>query len=156
MPHGARRNRSRRGDRPCPGRFLPSSGWSVGLDEGYLDPSGLGGPRAAARGVKAAVMESAGLGCSIGIGPNKLVAKVASDAEKPDGFVVLSREQACERFAASSPGLIPGIGPKTVERLRQGGIETLGQLANASGEALASAFGDRLGPHLARLARLED
>jgi len=128
----------------------------VGLDEAYLDLSSFDRPKAAARRVKAAVRERAGLGCSIGIGPNKLVAKVASDAEKPDGFVVLSREQACERFAAASPGLIPGIGPKTVERLRQGGIETLGQLANASGEALASAFGDRLGPHLARLARFED
>ena len=59
-----------------------------------------------------------GLGtASIGIGPNKLVAKVASDAEKPAGFVALSREGACERFAGASPGLIPGIGPKTVERL---------------------------------------
>ena len=58
---------------------------------------------------------------------------MASDAEKPDGFVVLTREQACERFAGTSPGLIPGIGPKTVARLRRGGVETLAQLAAADG-----------------------
>src|SRR5215207_11433960 len=57
----------------------------VGLDEAYLDLSGFERPRAAARSVKAAVQEATGLGCSIGIGPNKLVAKVASDAEKPNG-----------------------------------------------------------------------
>src|SRR5204863_8150276 len=117
----------------------------VGLDEAYLDLTGIERPKAAARRLKLAVRERTGLTCSIGIGPNKLVAKVASDADEPDGFVVLSREQACERFASASPGLIPGIGPKTLARLEQGGIETLGQLANASGEALASAFGDRLG-----------
>ncbi|MBV9212885.1 MAG: DNA polymerase IV [Actinobacteria bacterium] len=128
----------------------------VGLDEAYLDLSGLERPKAAARRVKSAVKGEAGLGCSIGIGPNKLVAKVASDAEKPDGFVVLSREQACRRFADSSPGLIPGIGPKTVERLRAHGIETLGRLAATPERMLAATFGDRLGPHLARLARFED
>ncbi len=62
--------------------------------------------------------------CSVGIGPNKLVAKVASDAEKPAGFVVLTREQACERFADAAPGLIPGIGPKTVARLEAMGLRT--------------------------------
>ncbi|HEX8075736.1 MAG TPA: DNA polymerase IV [Thermoleophilaceae bacterium] len=128
----------------------------VGLDEAYLDLSGYERPRAAARRVKAAVRERTGLTCSIGMGPSKLVAKVASDAEKPDGFVELSREQACERFAGASPGLIPGIGPKTVERLRAQGIETLGQLAAAPPADLAAWFGGRLGPHLARLARFED
>jgi DNA polymerase-4 len=128
----------------------------VGLDEAYLDLSGLGRPRAAARRVKAAVHERTGLRCSIGIGPSKLVAKVASDAEKPDGFVELTRIEACERFAGSSPGLIPGIGPKTVERLAAHGIETLGQLGAAPPSALAAWFGDRLGPHLSRIARFED
>jgi DNA polymerase-4 len=128
----------------------------VGLDEAYLDLTGLERPKAAARRVRAAVKERTGLTCSIGIGPNKLVAKVSSDAEKPDGFVVLSREQACERFAGASPGLIPGIGPKTVERLRQRGVETLGQLASVPTGTLAEWFGDRLGPHLGALARFQD
>jgi DNA polymerase-4 len=128
----------------------------VGLDEAYLDLTGIERPKAAARRLKAAVRERTGLTCSIGIGPNKLVAKVSSDAEKPDGFVVLSREQACERFAAASPGLIPGIGPKTLERLEQRSITTLGALAATSDDDLADWFGSRLGPHLANLARFED
>ena len=128
----------------------------VGLDEAYLDLSGLERPRAAARRVKQAVRERTGLVCSIGVGPSKLVAKVASDAEKPDGFVVLTREQACTRFADASPGLIPGIGPKTVERLAEQGIATLGALAASGEPALVERFGPRLGPHLLRLARFDD
>jgi DNA polymerase-4 len=128
----------------------------VGLDEAYVDLTGIERPKAAARRLKAAVRERTGLTCSIGIGPNKLVAKVSSDAEKPDGFVVLSREQACERFAQASPGLIPGIGPKTLERLEQHGIATLAALAATPADDLGTWFGARLGPHLARLARFED
>jgi len=128
----------------------------VGLDEAYLDLNGLERPRAAARRVKAGVVEETGLVCSIGIGPSKLVAKVASDAEKPDGFVVLSAEAARLRFASKSPSLIPGIGPKTVERLEQRGITTLGALGETSDTRLTEWFGARLGPHLASLARFED
>src|SRR3954449_7047428 len=125
----------------------------VGLDEAYLDLTGIDRPKAAARRVKAAVQERTGLCCSIGIGPNKLVAKMASDADKPDGFVVLSREMAMERFGPSSPGLVPGIGPKTVERLEEQDIETLAQLAATPDDRLGEMFGARLGPHLASLAR---
>lgn len=128
----------------------------VGLDEAYLDLSGFERPRAAARRVKAAIAEETGLCCSIGIGPSKLVAKVASDAEKPDGFVVLSADQARERFAGSPPGLVPGIGPKTAARLERQGITTLGRLAETPEDALAGWFGSRLGPYLGRLARFED
>jgi DNA polymerase-4 len=128
----------------------------VGLDEAYLDLSGFERHRAAARRVKASVQEATGLGCSIGIGPSKLVAKVASDADKPDGFLELTREEACERFATASPGLIPGIGPKTVQRLDQRGITTLGALAALPDDRLAEWFGANLGPHLGRLARFDD
>jgi DNA polymerase-4 len=128
----------------------------VGLDEAYLDLSSLERYRAAGRWVKVAVRQATGLCCSIGIGPNKLVAKVASDAGKPDGFLELTREQARERFAGASPGLIPGIGPKTVQRLEARGIGTLGKLAATPDSRLAHWFGDNLGPHLARLARFED
>jgi DNA polymerase-4 len=128
----------------------------VGLDEAYLDLTGIERPKAAARRVKAAVLERTGLCCSIGIGPNKLVAKMASDADKPDGFVVLSREMALERFGPEPPGLVPGIGPKTAERLKARGIETLRQLASTPEDELAELLGGRLGPHLARLARFED
>jgi DNA polymerase-4 len=128
----------------------------VGLDEAYLDLTDFDRPRAAARRVKAAVIEGTGLGCSIGIGPSKLVAKVASDAEKPDGFVELDAEEARERFAASPPGLLPGIGPKTAERLAREGIATLGELAATPEARLGEWFGPRLGPYLGGLARFED
>jgi DNA polymerase IV len=128
----------------------------VGLDEAYLDLTPFERPGPEARRIKHAVRERTGLTCSIGIGPNKLVAKVASDADKPDGFTVLSREMACERFAGKSPGLIPGIGPKTVARLEADGITTLGALSQTSDERLAELFGSRLGPHLRRLACFED
>jgi DNA polymerase-4 len=128
----------------------------VGLDEAYLDLTGLDRHRSAARAVKEMVKAETGLTCSVGIGPNKLVAKVASDAEKPDGFLELTAEGARLRFAEASPGLIPGIGPKTVARLGELGIATLGRLGATPDEQLTQWFGSRLGPHLAALARFED
>jgi DNA polymerase-4 len=129
---------------------------AASLDEAYLDLTGLDRPKAAARRIKTAVRERTGLTCSIGIGPNKLVAKVASDAEKPDGFLVLTREQARARFAQSSPGLIPGIGPRTTERLRAGGITTLDELRRVPVQQLVDAFGPGTGPHLLALANFDD
>src|SRR5437588_3783849 len=105
------------------------------------------------RRMRAEIHRETGLDCSVGIGPNKLVAKVASDAEKPGGFVVLTREQACARFAGAPCGLVPGIGPKTAERLRAAGINTLGRLAGAPSGALAARFGPRLAAELQRRAR---
>ena len=128
----------------------------VGLDEAYLDLTDLERPKVAARRIKMAVHQRTGLTASIGIGPNKLVAKVASDADKPDGFVVLSREEACERFAEAPPGLLPGIGPKTAARLSRYGIGSLAALAATPEGDLAGWFGPRLGHHLNRLAHFED
>ncbi len=128
----------------------------VGLDEAYLELTGLPAPHAAMRRVVREIAEATGLGCSVGIGPSKLIAKVASDAEKPRGFVVLSREEACARFADAPPGLVPGIGPKTAERLRGLGIDTLAKLAAAPTQTLATTFGPRYGPELKRRARFED
>src|SRR5205814_8255504 len=117
----------------------------LGLDEGYLDHEDMVAPRAAMRRLVADIRERTGLGASVGIGPNKLVAKVASDAEKPAGFVVLSREQACRRFAASPPGLVPGIGPKTASRLAELGLSTLAALGSAPEQLLVERFGPNLG-----------
>ena len=128
----------------------------VGLDEAYLDLNGLERPKAAARQVKAAVTSATGLGCSIGVGPSKLVAKVASDADKPDGFLSLTAVEARERFRDASPRLIPGIGPRTLERLESRDVRTLGRLAAVPDELLVEWFGARLGPHLGRLARFDD
>ncbi|MGZ4222804.1 MAG: DNA polymerase IV [Solirubrobacteraceae bacterium] len=128
----------------------------IGLDEAYLELTGLAAPHASMRLVRQEIEQRTGLGCSIGIGPSKLVAKVASDAEKPRGFVVLTREQACERFGSAPCGLVPGIGPKTAERLRSLGLDTLAKLAAAPPQELAQRFGLRFAAELQRRARFED
>jgi DNA polymerase IV len=127
----------------------------VGLDEAYLDLSGLYSPRAAMRRLVAEIQASTQIVCSVGIGPNKLVAKVASDAEKPAGFVVLTRQQACERFADHPPGLVPGIGPKTAARLADMGLTTLARVGAAPEQMLVERFGPNLGRELGRRARFE-
>ncbi len=127
----------------------------VGLDEAYLDLEGLYSPRAAMRRLVQEIKAATELTCSVGIGPNKLVAKVASDAEKPAGFVALTREQACARFAASPPNLVPGIGPKTAARLAELGLSTLHALAVAPEQLLVERFGPNLGRELRRRARFE-
>ena len=128
----------------------------VGIDEGYLDLSGFVAPKAAMRRLVGEIRARTGLTASVGIGPNKLVAKVASDCEKPAGLVALSREMACERFADATPGLLPGIGPKTAERLQGLGYGTLAAVARAEVAELVATFGANLGVHLHRLARFED
>jgi DNA polymerase-4 len=127
----------------------------VGLDEAYLDLSSLYSPRAAMRRILVDIKAATELVCSVGIGPNKLVAKVASDAEKPAGFLVLTREQACERFAGARPGLVPGIGPKTAARLDAMGLRTLHELARAPEQLLVERFGPNHGRELRRRARFE-
>src|ERR1700688_3748342 len=114
---------------------------AVGLDEAALALSELPAPKAAMRRLVEQIRRETQLTCLVGIGPNKLVAKVASDAEKPAGFVVLTREQACARFAGSPPGLVPGIGPKTAARLAELGLTTLAAVAAAPERVLVERFG---------------
>jgi DNA polymerase-4 len=129
---------------------------AAGLDEAYADLTGMVAPSAAMRRVVRDIQVETGLHASVGIGPNKLVAKVASDADKPDGFVVLSSTQASLRFADESCRLIPGIGPKTAERLERMGVVTVQDLADADEGALIDGFGIRQGPWLSRRGRFED
>jgi DNA polymerase-4 len=128
----------------------------MGLDEAYLELTGLVAPRAAMRRLVSEIKADTGLTASVGIGPNRLVAKVASDAEKPQGFVVLTREQACERFGDAPPRLLPGIGPKTAERLEALGIATIARLAATPPDVLVERFGGRMGPYLIARASFED
>ena len=121
----------------------------------FLDLDGFVAPRAAMRRLVEEIRADTGLHCSVGIGPNRLVAKVASDAEKPRGFVCLTREEACARFGPRPPGIVPGIGPKTAARLERLGIVTLAALAAAAPETLVAEFGANHGPDLQRRARFE-
>jgi DNA polymerase IV len=128
----------------------------VSLDEVYLDLSATADPVARMSGLVKAIRERLALHASVGMGPNRLVAKVASDAEKPRGFVVLSREQAARRFASEQPRLIPGIGPKTAERLEQLGIKTIGDLQAYPPEELVRLFGNSHGRGLHERAHFRD
>jgi DNA polymerase IV len=128
----------------------------VSLDEVYLDLSRVSDPVAQMSGLVGRIRDRLSLDASVGIGPNKLVAKVASDAEKPRGFVVLTREQAAERFATEPTRLIPGIGPKTAARLRDHGVEILGQLQRCTLAGLIERFGERHGRLLHDRAHFRD
>ncbi len=128
---------------------------AIGLDEAYLELSGLPAPKASMRRIVTEIRERTGLNASVGIGPNKLVAKVASDAEKPNGFVVLSREQACVRFADAPCRMIPGIGGKTAERLQALELGRVAALSEAPIELLRTVFSARTSLHLQALARFE-
>ncbi len=128
----------------------------VGLDEAYLDLTGIFSPKATMRRIAAEVRADTGLTCSVGISESRMLAKIVSELGKPAGLVVLSREQALERFAADSPGLVPGIGPKTVIRLQEMGIRTLAELRGRGQEELEAAFGPRSGAWLHARGRLWD
>ena len=121
----------------------------VGLDEGYADVTTAREAAArAARAGRAEVRARTGITISVGVGPNRLIAKVASDLEKPQGFVAMGREEACRRLAGASLRIIPGIGPKTAERLAAMGFTTIGSLQQADEDVLAQRFGARHGRDL--------
>src|SRR4051812_27365321 len=128
----------------------------VSLDEAYADVTALEKPLSALRALVAEVRERTGITISVGVGPSRLVAKTASDAEKPAGFVVLSREDACARFAARPTRILQGVGPRTQERLETMGITTVAHLQAAPEEILVERFGGRMGRWLRAVAHFPD
>jgi DNA polymerase IV len=128
----------------------------VGLDEAYVDLTGIFSPKATMRRIAAEIREETGLTCSIGISESRMLAKITSELGKPAGLVVLSRTEALERFSSESPGLIPGIGPKTVARLESMSVHTLAGLRAQEAARLEQSFGPRTGRWLYSRARLED
>lgn len=128
----------------------------LSLDEAYADITAVERPLTTLRELVVAVREATGITVSVGVGPSRLVAKTASDAEKPAGFVVLSREQAAARFAGAPTRLLQGVGPRTQERLAAVGITTVGELQRADPEALVARFGERMGRWLRARAHFHD
>jgi DNA polymerase-4 len=123
----------------------------VSIDEAFLDLTGvvpdLRAAETLARQVKREIRSELKLTASVGLGPNKFLAKLASDLRKPDGLVVISPEQA-EAFLAPLPvGKLWGVGPKTEKRLQSLGLRTIGDIARTPIErlrALLGAWGDAL------------
>ena len=115
-----------------------------GIDEVYLDLSDLPGESIdLARQLKEAVKQATGLTCSVGVAPNKLLAKIASDLDKPDGLTLITPEDVPTRIWPLPAARINGIGPKANARLAEIGIHTIGELAAIDPARLADTFGTR-------------
>jgi DNA polymerase-4 len=128
----------------------------VGIDEGYAELTGVPKPLRVLRELVAAVLEETGITISVGVGPSRLVAKCCSDLGKPAGFVAMGREEACVRFASAPTSRVPGIGPKTADRLAELGLRTLGQLQRAGEDELAERFGSNTARWLKARAHFHD
>jgi len=125
------------------------------IDEAYLDLSSLGTFEAAVERVQALkreVAEREGLTCSVGLGPNKLVAKIASDFKKPDGLTLVRPEDVQAFLDPMVIRVIPGIGPKTEAELHERGIRTIADLRALDTGRLTEWFG-RWGEDLHAKAR---
>jgi DNA polymerase-4 len=131
----------------------------LSLDEAFLDVAGcetLFGPAPEIAGqIKARVKSETGLTASVGIAPNKFLAKLASDHGKPNGLVVVAPDRVSEFLAPLPVGRIWGVGKKAEKRLHALGIETIGQLARLSEPDLVGQFGE-LGEHFRQLANGND
>ena len=130
------------------GAALEVMGWDeafLGLD--HDDPEGF------ARGLQRRVREVTRLDCTVGIGQNKLQAKLATGFGKPAGVFRLTYENWFEVLGARPPDALWGIGPKTAKRLAELGIRTVADLAATDPESLAGEFGPATGPWLVLLAR---
>jgi len=128
-----------------------------GIDEIYIDLTDLPGEAAdIAAQIKAAVHEATGLTCSICVAPNKLLAKIGSELDKPDGLTLLSADDIPTRIWPLAARKVNGIGPKASEKLAALGIITVGDLANAEAGMLQTNFGRSFSAWLMEAARGED
>lgn len=113
-----------------------------GIDEIYIDLTDLpGDAQTLAVRIKQAVHQATGLSCSIGITPNKLLSKMASELDKPDGITILTPSDIPTRIGPLSVSKVGGIGPKATRKLNDLGIHTLADLARANAAALQQRFG---------------
>ncbi len=131
-----------------------------GIDEIYIDLSAVpgvhdtlahdpfGGVRAVAQEIRNSVKRATGLSCSIGVTPNKLLSKIASELDKPDGLTILTHDDLPTRIWPLPVRRINGIGPKAGAKLATLGITTIGELAARPREALVEHFGKSYGAWL--------
>jgi DNA polymerase-4 len=140
-----------------------------GIDEIYVDLTEFASPRGGAgdeaswvrarelaAAIQRAVREATGLSCSIGIAPNKLLAKIASEFDKPGGLTVMREADISARLWPLPVRKINGIGPKAGERLESFGIRTIGELARVQPLALIERFGEKHGAWMHEAANGRD
>jgi DNA polymerase-4 len=132
----------------------------LSLDEAFLDVSGatslFGPPPEIGRRIRARVREELGLTCSVGIAPNKFLAKLASSRAKPDGLLVVSAGKTLDFLHPLSVDALWGVGERTHEVLTRLGIRTVAELAGTSARVLERVMGDGPARHLLDLARGRD
>lgn len=131
----------------------------ISIDEAFVDISGtekvLGPPEIVANNIKQCIKERTGLTASIGIAPNKFVAKIASDLQKPDGLVIVKPGTVEEFLSPLEISRLWGVGDKTRPHLEKMGIKTIGDITKFSCEEMAKRFGKH-GRHLWNLAHGRD
>ncbi|SDZ94269.1 Y-family DNA polymerase [Acidovorax soli] len=132
-----------------------------GVDEVYIDftdvPGGQReGGRVLARLIQKSIFDATGLTCSIGVAPNRLLAKMASEFNKPNGISIVYAEDLQARIWPLHVRKINGIGPKAGEKLARLGIETIGQLAAQDAQWLMGHFGKSTGAWMHRVAWGQD
>ncbi len=126
----------------------------VGIDEAFLDITDIDmESEEIVKRIKERIREETDLSCSIGIGPNKLLAKIASDMKKPDGLTIISSEDIKEMIWPLPVRKLWGVGPKTEKRLHDVGITTIGDLASIPPEKLIEDFGQSYGNYLHEASR---
>jgi len=129
----------------------------VSIDEAYLDVSGLerlfGAPEQIARAAKERIFAAVGLTASVGIGPNRLIAKLASDYRKPDGITVVAPDEVDAFLGPLPVERLRGIGRRTAERIRRLGLGSVAELRRCSLELLTAHFGAKGGALLYNQSR---
>jgi nucleotidyltransferase/DNA polymerase involved in DNA repair len=131
----------------------------LSIDEAFLDVSGsvalYGTPEHIAREIKRIIRTETRLTASVGVAPNKFLAKIASDLRKPDGLVVVPKNGTAEFLRDLPISRLWGVGPKTAERLHSLALKTIGEVAAISRETLVLELGS-LGEHLHHLSNGRD
>jgi DNA polymerase-4 len=132
----------------------------ISVDEAFLDMSGtealFGPPAATARKLKEAVFRELGLTASVGVAPNKFLAKIASDLNKPDGLTEVRPETVLDFLAPLPVERLIGVGRRTAPELHRLGLHSIGQVRAFGREELESALGADFGSQLHSLSRGED
>jgi DNA polymerase IV len=128
----------------------------ISLDEAFLDVAGarrlLGTPTEIAQLIRTRVATEQGITCSVGIAPNKFIAKLASTAIKPDGMLVIPTDQVIAFVHPLPVSALWGVGERTEEALHRLGLRTVGDIAHTPVQTLQRAPGDAVGAHLSELS----